>query len=805
MRGRRFSWMVVMAVCISGPGAEIGRAAVDGRITVKERRDSFLILSDHFEVTSYKDIDPGTLLHSEKRILAQLSAGARPVTAWDIPVDLRKYVAQAEPRDQRGLFFAAAVTNMLETAYQEYQDAQFQPPTSRIWVVIRRGTPDNDTASWSTDVETINVWVVPAKEEALMNLARWRHDTAHELFHALQQHRCGRYTMDRLRWIAEPMADYAAHHIAWARGGQGTVLGGDLKGTRDERAWTTSGTGLMGDSIHRRYIHKPLTYIGTPGEGDVYIEHELQTAWFLEYLFANHAGNPQALLDATAKKRSGMDLIRRKTTGRIPENFFWSFLAGQVGDRTRAGQLYRRYAAYLELSSESPAVLAAGDPMPVAEGDVNVLKRKQGKIHVSLRLNGPGTGVLQAFRVDSAFWDREELGRRKQIRLELGKALPEGVHVDVFRSRGLRPLPGQPRPDVEFTAEGKSAGALDVRPDDVVFVLATDCRVGRKNVSPTTVKLIVSFAQPTFLIRAEPDGRIPTTFHFAVEAVDPPEGVELVYEWNPSDGGRRSTLEDHCTHGYTDWGSQRMAVDVLEKKSGIVLGSASVGVEVAKVVGTLTVTVSDAATEAPVGGSTVTLKGSQLLDSRVSGGSGQVTFADLPTDVYEVSVTADRYEPGGGRLDFDPSNSPQVRRAFSLHAIESDQPTKDTLPPVTTGQSKADRRAAIIAWRDAEIERVRAEGNAILDAIRPKLDAVAQNPPDDMVCERDEAGCGFTGRHWYTGDASFTCPNCHRTSVQLADYVPDGFSMSMNQVRTIYRKRMDDVRQKAAAMLDALD
>lgn len=103
--------------------------------------------------------------------------------------------------------------------------------------------------------------------------------------------------------------------------------------------------------------------------------------------------------------------------------------------------------------------------------------------------------------------------------------------------------------------------------------------------------------------------------------------------------------------------------------------------------------------------------------------------------------------------------------------------------------------AAGVFSTEREIERVRAEGNALLDAIRAELQA-REGQPLRWPCPNDAAD----GPHRWTPDG-WECA-CGTTVLRLSDFPTARGAYA--KVRDTYRQRIQDLEAKAQAQRDSI-
>jgi hypothetical protein len=104
----------------------------------------------------------------------------------------------------RDLAADAAVT--LATAKQAYKDALFTVPSRQVKVII------TDAGDSNMSPYTGNIFL---DRKEMADLALLMHDSAHELFHVVQNQYFNIWGMDNRRWWIEGTPDYAASITAW--------------------------------------------------------------------------------------------------------------------------------------------------------------------------------------------------------------------------------------------------------------------------------------------------------------------------------------------------------------------------------------------------------------------------------------------------------------------------------------------------------------------------------------------------------------------------------------------------------------
>jgi hypothetical protein len=102
-----------------------------------------------------------------------------------------------------------------------------------------------------------------------------------------------------------------------------------------------------------------------------------------------------------------------------------------------------------------------------------------------------------------------------------------------------------------------------------------------------------------------------------------------------------------------------------------------------------------------------------------------------------------------------------------------------------------------VFWEEREIERVRAEGNALLDAIRAELQTL-EGKPLDRPCPNN--ACGSVGPHRWTPDG-WECA-CGATVLRLSEF-PTAHG-AYGAVRASYRQRIQELEEKVARMRDSV-
>ncbi|OGX14719.1 MAG: hypothetical protein A2351_02280 [Omnitrophica bacterium RIFOXYB12_FULL_50_7] len=315
-------------------------------------------------------------------------------------------------------------------------------------------------SGWKVDYGRIRVWQDPSLKHAWADVKfsgnmyvptdwtdvqykdgteQMRHETAHELFHLVQNQYFNWASMALRRWFMEATADYAADVIAW--GGAGTM-----------------------PLVPANYFSKSINTVDE--------KHEYKTSRFVEYL-SRPAGSFKAMWDAVAKGDG--DVVESLNAYLLQRN-------------TDLDKEFRGFVAYVLFDSKGPL-----SPTYIDERDLEgALPEVKGTLSNGL-LKSPAIAkadILEADKTELSFkfsmlawyqasvWGiriKTQAGRQRKLKLERTDRedyVPaERETLDVYILKNdVRPSGGV-KPEGTLT---KSSPTLTLRPldnDDVVYIV----------------------------------------------------------------------------------------------------------------------------------------------------------------------------------------------------------------------------------------------------------------------------------------------------------------------------------------------
>lgn len=298
-----------------------------------------------------------------------------------------------------------------EDALAEYQADNFKDMDNRGFFTGRsqlrmRSNVYESEWSWKTGI----IYITPFYDN---NFSLY-HDSAHELFHAVQDSYYTFAGMASRRWWIEATADYAAAEIA----NSGNI-----------------------SAINRSYFRNPITYTNS--------KHEYQTARFIDYLVEEKNISFKELWDFTAEYYNSDVFEQIKT-----------FLANKGYN---FNEIYRDFAAYSFLSTSTS--------MPTnlwLSSYPKSLEKSQKSASFSSTLKANGTADLLSLEV-RAEEDEDGMPGNRTLFITTEEDLNPGETVDIFITNSRKS--GQPDPSTTLDSQNKDTVITVPDFNNVYFLL----------------------------------------------------------------------------------------------------------------------------------------------------------------------------------------------------------------------------------------------------------------------------------------------------------------------------------------------
>ncbi len=404
--------------------------------------------------------------------------------------------------------FVTHVRNSLWDAnakYKAYGGTGFKLPAMTKVYVDDWG--HDKTAEWGWFSKNIEI---PIQYDNLLEL---QHDSAHELFHAVQNEYLSFVTMHMNRWWMEATADYAAAAIV---------------GTNKYPA------------IDESYLQKSM--------GTTDSVHEYQSAHFIDHLV----------------RYKNVDFLKlwKYTTAAWSTDMIATidgYLQQEMG--TSSQECYRDFARYLIFSANSPV---AGNSTPWKTPYEMAMQTEMPLTTKILDKRG-----FSLSKYTAQLWGiKPEIGSSAASRsliLELDEDLPGGVYADVFVLYDNQWATGQPVPVATLQKAGEPA-VVTIMPGQLLFVLVSN---GSNDSSFVAIRVKeLNFA----VTPAEMVGQTGQVYEFSVKAQNIPKNHYMVkFEWDFGDGETKN--EDNLSVGSSTAIVQDSGVEITINHSYMQAGS----------------------------------------------------------------------------------------------------------------------------------------------------------------------------------------------------------------------------------------
>jgi PKD repeat protein len=506
--------------------------------------------------------------------------------------------------ESRIKFFMDVTAQILEKIYNAYNRAGFKmPDKTEIYLYQARSFKDSPRLSSFT-----GQIYIPSNLSSLEALC---FETAHEYFHKIQNQYINVMKMSRWRWFVEACADYAAGRVAW-NNNSGIIM--------DQKINYSKIIQMMGQNISRDYIKRPLDYFSELDKNkDIYTQHQYQTAWLLDYMVKNCPG-------AGGFKGIWTSFVK---------NAGWSSSLAPLKNSASAGggpgleQVYRKFAAFLILSSKSPVNLYTLPKenliLPTTIKKINSEEKQNFKMKYAY------TGDYCGFRADTS-----KNSQTPQM-LKITADLPKGCAADLYRLKFINYTPVLTEKNPEPLArllpqQGKNSFICEANRNEAYYLVATTGN------TPAEFQVKASVISPE--IDVEIENKLDGRYSFTAKSKGELKTKSPVYEWL-FDNGRRKRKGARVSQRYSSPGNYRVELNVIDKRDGreTVILQRKLIVNVAS----LNISVIDAKTSSPVRRAEIAIKNSRgkLIKKRAPDGS--VSIIGIPSGKYKMSVRAPKY------------------------------------------------------------------------------------------------------------------------------------------------------------------
>jgi hypothetical protein len=720
---------------------------------------------------------------------------------------IRKFQSEAPTMsidEIRGRIFLELVHDALVTARKSYKQ-HFKVP-DKVTVTCR--TTETSRWKWFTPHQSIVIAVNECGSPQEL-----RQNAGHELFHAVQNQTEWLSSMIRWHWLMEAVADYAGDRVAQRSGSRHLFEGFALElmdFPRDFRkAWREPRTGRMGPEIRRTFIKDPLTL--SNGVHDYEVAHLL---WYLcDSPYLKRTGGFESLWYGVTRAKASM--------GAMPYLAFWSRLFGPGP----LGKVYPRFAAFLLFSKDSPVMNRDnGSGLPSFkkyETDGYYVVKADAPANHTFSLPSPLTAGIAGLRVEFTEDDKQDRVDRKELRIEMhrvpGATTAERVECFLipYNQRQLPVLrKGQPRPDAVIGADGKPFVVLTVKPEHIVYVVASNTDLER----PVLTSLTASLAGTGILNMTHHREQM-GLYQFGFKPGDLPRQRNLAFDWDFGDGSKKVTTDKPIQqHRFRRPGVHTVKAIARDRDTGEVLVTATLELPVATV--HFNVIRADTRRPVPHGHLAIQRRGDNVYE-RVFGDNrrGRGTFFGVPPGTYAWRVRARNYQEASFTtpLEINPADKAVTTVNVALTPIpepvatpkprrdEEWKPKRDDRrePPTQPERKdppKPDRRSKQEIRDDyaARIKALRNEGNAILQKILKHLRTKVERKPIMHTCENKK--CKDGGPHpWMQYLNGWECRKCITTLRPQKDLpTPHGV---YNEVFRRYKARITALERERDARL----
>jgi hypothetical protein len=417
------------------------------RFTVDTQRRVVIIRANHLSVEQVSSVAPPYTVYKPKHFIVVYD----PKDAAQVLLPEQKVARRggsrtlplrAEPVSAEKM--VADLGSYLDHAWDEYGRYPFKPllgdanVDGKLWVFVDSALKVSEREKFSGNLYFPTNWVDTQYENGAEQM---RHESAHELFHAVQNEYYTWVGMARRRWWMEATADYAAGVIAW--GAAGTM-----------------------PLVPANYFKKPIDFTEA--------KHDYKTSRFVEYL-SRPAGSFKAMWDYVVPDSTG-DVAGMLNLYLLQRN-------------TDLDKEFRGFVAYVLFDSKGPlssTLIDAEAERPVmnngllyspAVEQVDILGADKTELSYSLPPIEKFTAAVWGIRV------KTQVGKQRKLKIEntgyLNDLPDEKLDVYVLKN-DVRPAGGV-KPEGTLR---RSAPTLTLRPldnDDVVYIVGTNGGNGAKS------------------------------------------------------------------------------------------------------------------------------------------------------------------------------------------------------------------------------------------------------------------------------------------------------------------------------------
>jgi antitoxin component YwqK of YwqJK toxin-antitoxin module len=423
------------------------------------------------------------------------------------------------PQQQAGDEFAQRVVSYLEHAYEQYSTKGYKMPFwgqiegsiyntgMRIWVFVNIEDQLVRKASTQTSYRSgFSGAIYMADNFDSMDSVRY--ETAHELFHCVQNEYMNIASLGRRMWWAEATADYAAVRIAW-----------NLPGT------------LMGEDIGFKYIEESLTHVGQPGTPHQL--HEYKTSHLVDWMVRNGA-DFKAMWEATMDCPVPLTVL-------VP-------LDAYLTKATHKGLAshYTDFAAWLLFDPTGP--VPTGDPYESAFAK-DVLNEAQGGLPPrTFELKPDCTAQLWGIKPEVA----AQGGGTRSIVVELSDISGKGCWVSIFVLKGNVRQSGTAH--VARLFDKGDQAAVSVAAGDVLYILPVNTSwLDLNKITLRVTSPVLNIKAP--LVKGE-SGKAGKEYAFSVVTEGAGLPKDAVIAWDFGDGSSAEGMQ--VKHRFTDEGEYKV-------------------------------------------------------------------------------------------------------------------------------------------------------------------------------------------------------------------------------------------------------
>ncbi|MCD4783144.1 MAG: hypothetical protein K8T10_04845 [Candidatus Eremiobacteraeota bacterium] len=351
--------------------------------------------------------------------------------------------------------FANLVGGLLEHAYKKYTNKKngFKPPwminwtevpfalfsapgtCTKIWVFI--DVNPNLDASWGEKLDasqreklvgTIHLFHEYASQDAL------RQESAHELFHSVQNEYMNFVSMASRIWFMDATADYAGEKVAWDH----------IKEMK-----------VMGEGINFKYIEKPITDKG----------QRYRTSHFIDYLVKKGSADFKEMFEEVMK-------------GGSPTNKMNGYLKKKTGKSL--GYHYRGFAGWLLFDPSGPIPAAKTGRDLLYQGtfrnDPMLLNKKE--VEWKVELKEQYTGKLWGIMAEI-----DPKKKERTLKIEMLEKSGDGLYADVYMLKKNKRAIGTKTVSFPYDILLKEGDEFNVELEDgdALYVLAVNTSVNNRS------------------------------------------------------------------------------------------------------------------------------------------------------------------------------------------------------------------------------------------------------------------------------------------------------------------------------------